>query len=110
MTPFSVMMPAISSAGVTSKAGLYTATPSGAVGRPKPSVTSRGSRCSIGIAEPSGIARSNVLDGAAVGADLVGRVAVGGDPVGADDDRVEPPLPHDLRRHVVADQRHRHAP
>ena len=44
--------------------------------------------------------------GHAVGADLVGRVAVGGDAVGARDDGLHPPLPHHLGGHAVADQRH----
>ena len=42
--------------------------------------------------------------GDAVGADLVGRVAVGGDPVGADDDQLDLALLHHLGGHVVADQ------
>jgi len=48
--PFSVMMPVISLAGVTSKAGFTTSTPSGAIASlPRTCVTSRGLRCSIGI-------------------------------------------------------------
>ncbi len=41
-----------------------------------------------------------------VRADLVGRVTVGGDAVGPDDHHVDALLPHDLRRHVIADERH----
>ncbi len=65
INPFSVMMPVINRAGVTSNAGLYTATPSGAVCRPKPCVTSRGSRCSMGMLSPEASDRSKVLVGAA---------------------------------------------
>ncbi len=44
-------------------------------------------------------------DGQGVGPDLVGRVAVGGDPVGADDDQIDLSLLHEKSRHVVRDQR-----
>ncbi len=47
--------------------------------------------------------------GDAIGADLVCGVAVGGDPVGADDDELDLALLHDLGGHVVADQRDGHA-
>ena len=47
--------------------------------------------------------------GHAVGADLVGGVAVGGDPIGADDDRLDLAFLHDLGGHVVADQGDRDA-
>ena len=46
-------------------------------------------------------------DGQLVGADLVGRVAVGGNAVGADDDGLDARLAHGRRRHRVADQRRR---
>ena len=65
ITPSSVMMPAISSAGVTSNAGLYTSTPSGAVWLPKPCVTSAASRSSMGISSPVGVYGSMVDRGAA---------------------------------------------
>ena len=49
-------------ASVTSNAGLYTFMFGGAVGEPAKFVTSAGSRCSIGICEPSAISRSKVLE------------------------------------------------
>ena len=48
-------------------------------------------------------------DGHAGGADLVGGVAVGGDPVAAHEAGLDPAVPHDDGGHVVADQRHVHA-
>src|SRR5262249_51094835 len=54
-TPFSVTIAVISSAGVTSKAGLRAA---------KRAVTSAGSRSSIGMRAPSGVPRSTVVVGA----------------------------------------------
>ena len=57
-------MPVISSAGVTSKDGLRTSVPGGAMRMPRNSVTSSARRSSISIAEPSGVARSTVLVGA----------------------------------------------
>jgi hypothetical protein len=42
-------------------------------------------------------------DGHHVGADLVGRVAVGGDAVCADDDAVDLAALHDVPGHVVGD-------
>ena len=62
--PSSVTIPVMSSAGVTSKAGLRTSVPSGAVRTPRNSRTSSGLRSSIGMAEPSGVARSTELVGA----------------------------------------------
>ena len=64
-TPSSVTMPVISSAGVTSKAGLQTAVPGGrdAPGRGPP-VPRRACRSSIGIASPSAVARSTAASGA----------------------------------------------
>ena len=47
--------------------------------------------------------------GDAIGADLVRGIAIGGDAVGTDDDRLDPATLHEVRRHVVADQRDRHA-
>ena len=44
--------------------------------------------------------------GHAIRADLVGRVAVGRDPVGPGDDRLHASFAHHLGRHRVADQRH----
>ena len=40
----------------------------------------------------------------AVGADFVGHVAVGGDPIGAGHHRLHSPLPHHYRGHRIADQ------
>ncbi len=48
--------------------------------------------------------------GQRVGADLVGHVAVGGDPVGAGHDGLHAALAHDLSGHGVADQGHVHPP
>src|SRR5207253_2039787 len=44
--------------------------------------------------------------GNAVGSNLVGRVAVGGDAIGPDQDKVDSAFFHDLGRHAIADQRH----
>ena len=43
------------------------------------------------------------------GSDLVGRIAIRGDAVGTDDDRIHLALGHDGRRHVVADERRGYA-
>jgi len=59
------MIPVISSAGVMSKAGLRTATPSGAQRWSRKPVTSAAGRSSIGMREPSGILGSKVESGAA---------------------------------------------
>ncbi len=64
-TPRSVTIAVINSAGVTSNAGLYTRTPSGAVGMPYSVVTSAGDLCSIGISTPLASFASIVDDGAA---------------------------------------------
>lgn len=64
--PLSVMMAAISRASVTSKAGLYTLTPGGAICVPPNIVTSSAALCSMGISAPLFIFKSNVLDGAAI--------------------------------------------
>lgn len=48
--PTSVMIPVMRLWGVTSKAGLRAETPAGATLRPRKWVTSRGSRCSMGMA------------------------------------------------------------
>ena len=66
MTAFSVIMAVIFSASVTSKAGLHTFTPAGAVCLPPKVVSSSESLCSMGIDLPSFISRSKVLDGAAM--------------------------------------------
>lgn len=63
-TPFSVTMASIRLAGVTSKTGLNTLTPSGASGIPRISRTSIPSRSSIGTSAPDSRAISTVLDGA----------------------------------------------
>ena len=60
-TPRSVMMPVISAAGVTSKAGFNTSTPDGAMGSPPCTlVTSVGLRCSMGMSSPLFVSRSMV--------------------------------------------------
>ena len=64
MTPSSVTIPVISSAGVTSNAGFRTSVPGGAIRTPRNSRTSSGRRSSIGMAEPSAVARSTELVGA----------------------------------------------
>src|SRR3990170_4706569 len=63
-TPSSVTIPVISAAGVTSNDGLRTAVPSGAMRCPRTSVTSSADRSSIGIPDPSGVARSTDDSGA----------------------------------------------
>jgi hypothetical protein len=65
-TPISVMMPAISSFGVTSKAGCRTGTPSGRISVSPTFATSARPRSSIGIASPWGVSRSTVEVGAAM--------------------------------------------
>ena len=94
-TPSSVTIASISAAGVTSKAGLRAAN------RP---VTSSAARSSIGIVSPLEVAGSRVEVGATttrgmpwcsrehskpVRADLVRRIAVRGDPVGAGDNDID---------------------
>src|SRR5687768_17517648 len=64
-TPRSVMNAVTRSAGVTSNAGLYTATSRGDTGASKPRPSSSAARCSISIASPVGVAGSTVLHGAA---------------------------------------------
>ncbi len=105
-------------AGVTSKAGFSMATPVGVICLPLEWVTSRASRCSIGMPSPVAVCRSRVdqgggdvkgdavllcEDGDAVGADLVGDVTVGGDAVGSDDDGLNAALVHEGGGHVVAE-------
>src|SRR5580704_15104308 len=63
--PRSVMMAATYFAGVTSKAGFSTLTPSGTICLPAICVTSLSLRCSIGMPLPSAVARSTVEIGAA---------------------------------------------
>ena len=72
--PHSVTKPAMSAAGVTSKAGLRARTPGAATRTeahcpsgvaPATSSTSLSSRSSIGIPRPDGQAASNVGEGAA---------------------------------------------
>ena len=100
-------------AGVTSKAGFSMATPCGVICLPLEWVTSRGGALldgdvvAVGGCEVDGgpgggdVEGDAVLlgeDGDAVGADLVGDVAVGGDAVGADDDGLDAALAHEVRR------------
>ena len=106
------------SAGVTSKAGFQAARAVGAVLAPPIASTSAASRSSISIA--GSVRRGHVHSGLRrghderdpgprrgqrqrVGADLVGDVAVGRDPVGADDDRVDQPAGDDRRPGAVDD-------
>src|SRR6185369_14171167 len=63
--PLSVMIAVMYLAGVTSKAGLRTVTPSGAMGCPQRWVTSWEWRSSIGISSPLASVRSRVDIGAA---------------------------------------------
>ena len=63
-TPFSVIIPEISSGGVISKAGLITSIPSGAVFLSPIPVTSLAYLCSI-ITYSGLLSRSNVDNGAA---------------------------------------------
>ena len=117
-TPRSVMMAVMYLAGVTSKAGFSMPTPSGVIWMPLEWVTSRGSRCSMGMSVAGGggevdggpgggdVEGDAVLageDGDGVGADLVGGVAVGGDAVRADDDGLDAALAHEVGGHVVAE-------
>src|SRR5262249_39820129 len=64
-TPRSVMIAVTYRLGVTSKAGLATCTPSGAIAECWMCVTSRLGRCSIGMCAPEGKLRSSVEIGAA---------------------------------------------
>jgi hypothetical protein len=59
--PFSVMMAVMYRFGVTSKAGLLTLIPSGAMRTPRISVTSAAARSSIGIASPEANDKSKVV-------------------------------------------------
>src|SRR3982074_2876241 len=111
-------------AGVTSKAGFSMATPCGVICLPLECVTSVAARCSMGMRAPWAVGRwrgdrggeggpgggdveGDVVffceDGDAVGADLVGDVAVGGDAVCADDDGLDAALQHERGGHVVAE-------
>lgn len=63
--PCSVIIAVIRSLSVTSKAGLYTPMPSGAIrSRYHMVVTSSGERCSITMSSPVGVLRSMVEVGA----------------------------------------------
>jgi len=64
MTPSSVTIPVISSAGVTSNAGFRTSVPGGAIRCPRTTRISSAARSSISIPEPAGVARSIELVGA----------------------------------------------
>ena len=64
MTPSSVTIPVMSSAGVISNEGLRTSVSGGAIRTPRNERTSSAFRYSIGIADPSGVARSTELVGA----------------------------------------------
>ena len=63
-TPRSVMIAAMYLAGVTSKAGFSMPTHSGVTRRPFRWVTSRASRCSMGMSLPVTVSGSMVLNGA----------------------------------------------
>ena len=103
-TPRSVTSAVTSAAGVTSKAGLRVRVPGSVRTCPPAERTSSGSRSSIVMSAPVGVAGSIVRGRAghherdpgrvrgqrqAVGADLVGHVAVGRHPVAADDHGVD---------------------
>ena len=109
-TPASVTIAVTSSAGVTSNAGLKASPPVERAHAP------RGSRSSIGIAPPSGVAgidrrqrRRHVerhavprgQHGQGIGAHLVRHVAVRGDPVGAHHDAVDEAARHQRARRRV---------
>ncbi len=64
-TPSSVMIPVMSSAGVTSNDGLRTSVSGGAMRTPRICRTSMALRSSIGMSLPSAVARSTLLIGAA---------------------------------------------
>ena len=123
-TPSSVTMPVMSSAGVTSKAGLRTSVPGGAMRTPRNSVTSSWRRSSIGMSgavgrrqvdrrgrrddvERDAVARRQ--HGQGVRPDLVGRVAVGRDPVRPDEDDVDLAARHQVAGGDVGDERVRDA-
>ena len=88
-------------------------------------VTSSGPRCSIGIspdavidAEIDGRRRQRDIERHAIvvrgerlqiGADLVADVAVGGDPVGADDHEIDHAVLHQMAAGIVGNDRVRHA-
>ena len=109
------MIAAISSAGVTSNAGLRAAkrardlVAGALLDRDLRAVARRrvDRRARRGDVERDAVVRRS--DGEPVGADLVRGVAVGRDPVGADDDAVDPPAAHQMRGRRVGDHRVRDA-
>ncbi len=111
-------MPAIKWWGVTSNAGFQTSAPSGAscelpdvrhlasVSLLDGNVLAVGRREIDRRERRRHVERNRVLacqHGHAVGADLVRRVAVGRNAIGADDDEIDLPLPHQRPGHVVGD-------
>ena len=124
-TPSSVTIPVMSSAGVTSKAGLRTSVPGGAMRTPRNSRTSsaralldrrwpprrasRGRPSVVGAHDVERDAVARRQHGQRVGADLVGRVAVGRDPVRPDEDDVDLAAGHQVPGGHVGDQRVRDA-
>ena len=124
MTPSSVTIPVISSAGVTSKAGFRTSVPAGAMRRPRIgrdlvrlSLLDRDGRAVRGLEVDRARRRGDVerdavtrrQDGQRVRADLVGRVAVGGHSIGPDDHHVHLATRHQVAGRDVRDERVRHA-
>ncbi len=119
ITPFSVMMPAMRFGGGDVEGGVVDVDVAGgslaaeAVGDLASLTLLDGNGRAIGDRQVErarwgrdveGNAMGTGQQGHAVGADLVGRVAIGRDPVGSDDDFLDLAFPHHLRGHVVADQ------
>ena len=123
-TPSSVTMPVISSAGVTSNAGLRTSVPGGAMRTPRNSRTSSAAalldhdRRAVRRREVDRARRGADVErdpvpggehGQRVRADLVGGVAVGRDPVGTDEDDVDLAARHQVPGGHIGEQRVRDA-
>ena len=123
ITPSSVTMPVIRSAGVTSNAGLRTSVSGGAMRHAADEQDLGGlalldrDRLAVrrgevdradrrGDEERDAVARGE--HGQRVRPDLVRGVAVGGDPVGADDDDVDLAARHQVAGGDIGDQRVRH--
>ena len=123
-TPSSVMIPVMSSAGVTSNAGFRTSVSGGAMRTPRNVRTSSAARSSIRMSAPLGgrqvdragrsadVERHPVpcrQDRQRVRADLVGGVAVGRHPIGADQDDVHLATRHQVPGGHIGEQRVRDA-
>ena len=106
------MMASTRSAGVTSKAGLCTAAPTGVIALARALLDLDGGSVAgvrVDRRQRGGdVERNAVVAGRhrqPVGADLVGDVAVGGDPVGAHDGGPDPASTQDGGRCAVGDHR-----